>query len=397
MKKIYLHKVENQIARHSTIRDINKQIVLNYVRARAPISRAEIARETSLQRSTVSAIVDDLQAEGLIEETGTGDSTGGRKPTLLQLRTGAPVAIGVDVTPSLTTVVLADLAGNILQSEEFPTSSDIVYMDKQILAKVQHFAELHPDAGLQVGMSIPGIADPTSGEVLYIPYFQWSHWNIGSRIKEETGLDVVIENDANAIALAELWFGSDAIRRTRNFIMVFVAEGIGTGIIIDGQVYRGENGAAGEFGHMFVADDAPVPCSCGRRDCWEAHASEKALLYRYQHANGTPPGSAMSMDNLLGLAQNGEVKAMKMLKENAKYLGIGISNLLIGFSPQAIVISGSITKAWDLIRDEIQAAGQRSIRQEVKMANIIPSSLGDHPSILGSISLVLAKKFASAN
>jgi predicted NBD/HSP70 family sugar kinase len=397
MKKIYLHKVENQIARHSTIRDINKQIVLNYVRARAPISRAEIARETSLQRSTVSAIVDDLQAEGLIEETGTGDSTGGRKPTLLQLRTGAPVAIGVDVTPSLTTVVLADLAGNILQSEEFPTSSDIVYMDKQILAKVQHFAELHPDAGLQVGMSIPGIADPTSGEVLYIPYFQWSHWNIGSRIKEETGLDVVIENDANAIALAELWFGSDAIRRTRNFIMVFVAEGIGTGIIIDGQVYRGENGAAGEFGHMFVADDAPVPCSCGRRDCWEAHASEKALLYRYQHANGTPPGSAMSMDNLLGLAQNGEVKAMKMLKENAKYLGIGISNLLIGFSPQAIVISGSITKAWDLIRDEIQAAGQRSIRQEVKMANIIPSSLGDRPSILGSISLVLAKKFASAN
>ena len=397
MKKIYLHKVENQIARHSTIRDINKQIVLNYVRARAPISRAEIARETSLQRSTVSAIVDDLQAEGLIEETGTGDSTGGRKPTLLQLRTGAPVAIGVDVTPSLTTVVLADLAGNILQSEEFPTSSDIVYMDKQILAKVRHFAELHPDAGLQEGMSIPGIADPASGEVLYIPYFQWSHWNIGSRIKEETGLDVVIENDANAIALAELWFGSDAIRRTRNFIMVFVAEGIGTGIIIDGQIYRGENGAAGEFGHMFVADDAPVPCSCGRRDCWEAHASEKALLYRYQHANGTPPGSAMSMDNLLGLAQNGEVKAMKMLKENAKYLGIGISNLLIGFSPQAIVISGSITKAWDLIRDEIQAAGQRSIRQEVKMANIIPSSLGDRPSILGSISLVLAKKFASAN
>jgi glucokinase len=105
----------------------------------------------------------------------------------------------------------------------------------------------------------------------------------------------------------------------------------------------------------------------------------------------------MTMDNLIGLAQNGEQRAVKMLKENAKYLGIGISNLLIGFSPQAIVISGSITKAWDLIRDEIQAAGQRSIRQEVKVADIIPSSLGDSPSILGSISLVLARKFASAN
>ena len=179
--------------------------------------------------------------------------------------------------------------------------------------------------------------------------------------------------------------------------MVFVAEGIGTGIIIDGQVYRGESGAAGEFGHMFVGEDAPVPCSCGRHDCWEAHASEKALLYRYQHSNGSAPPSTMSIDNLIGLAQNGEARAQKILKENAKYLGIGISNLLIGFSPQAIVISGSITKAWDLIKDEIQEAGKRSIRQEVKMAGIFPSSLGDRPSILGSISLVLARKFASAN
>lgn len=396
MKKIYLHKVEKQIARHSTIRDINKQIVLNYVRSRAPISRAEIARETSLQRSTVSAIVDDLQVEGLIEETGTGDSTGGRKPTMLRIRTGTPVAIGVDITPSMTTVVLADLAGNILQSEEFPTSSDIHYMDKQILSKVKRFRDEYPEAALEVGMSIPGIADPTSGEVLYIPYFQWAHWDIGQKIKGATGLNVVIENDANAIALAELWFGNDQIKRTRNFIMVFVAEGIGTGIIIDGQVYRGENGAAGEFGHMFVAADAPVACSCGRNDCWEAHASEKALLYRYQHSNGSS-GTQMTMDNLIGLAQNGEERALKILKQNAMYLGIGISNLLIGFSPQAIVISGSITKAWDLIREEIQKAGQRSIRQEVKVADIIPSSLGDRPSILGSISLVLARKFASAN
>src|SRR5215213_2991316 len=136
MKKIYLHKVENQIARHSTIRDINKQIVLNYVRARAPISRAEIARETSLQRSTVSAIVDDLQADGLIEETGTGDSTGGRKPTLLKLKSGTPVAIGVDVTPRETTISLTDLSGQMLEQERFPTSSDVEYMNLQILNKV---------------------------------------------------------------------------------------------------------------------------------------------------------------------------------------------------------------------------------------------------------------------
>ncbi len=397
MKKIYLHKVESQIARHNTIRDINKQIVLNYVRARSPISRADIARETSLQRSTVSAIVDELQAEGLIEEIGTGDSTGGRKPTLLKLRTGKPVAIGVDVTPSVTTVVLADLAGSLLEKDEFPTSSDIRYMDTQILTKVKSLVERYPDANLEVGMSIPGIADQTSGEILYVPYFQWSNWDIGRQITEQTGASVVIENDANAVALAELWFGNDEIKRMRNFIMVFVAEGIGTGIIIDGQVYRGENGAAGEFGHMFVGEDAPVDCSCGRRDCWEAHASEKALLQRYLNSHGNGGGGSMNIEHLIGLATNGEQRAIDQLKLNAKYLGIGISNLLIGFSPQAIVISGSITKAWDLIKDEIQEAGQRSIRQEVKMTEIIPSSLGERPSILGSISLVLARKFASAN
>lgn len=397
MKKIYLHKVESQIARHKTIRDINKQIVLNYVRARSPISRADIARETSLQRSTVSAIVDELQAEGLIEEIGTGDSTGGRKPTILRLRTGKPVAIGLDVTPSVTTVVLADLAGSLLEKEEFPTSSDISYMDAQILTKVRALVERFPDADLEVGMSIPGIADQTSGEILYVPYFQWSNWDIGRQITEQTGASVVIENDANAVALAELWFGNDEIKRMRNFIMVFVAEGIGTGIIIDGQVYRGENGAAGEFGHMFVGENAPVDCSCGRRDCWEAHASEKALLQRYVNSHGSGGGGSMNIEHLIGLATNGEQRAIDQLKLNAKYLGIGISNLLIGFSPQAIVISGSITKAWDLIKDEIQEAGQRSIRQEVKMTDIFPSSLGERPSILGSISLVLARKFASAN
>jgi predicted NBD/HSP70 family sugar kinase len=398
MKKIYLSKAKNQIARHNTIRDINKQIVLNYVRARAPISRAEIARETSLQRSTVSAIVEDLQYEELIEEIGTGDSTGGRRPTLLKLRGGKPVAIGVDVTPRDTTVVLADLEGSILRSEKFPTSSDIDYMNEQIVGKVSKFAADSPNDALEVGISIPGIADQAGGNVLYVPYFQWSNWDIGKRIEAKTGLKVTIDNDANAVALAELWFGREDIRRNRNFIMVLVAEGIGTGIIIDGQVYRGENGAAGEFGHMYVSQNAPVCCSCGREDCWEAHASEKALVGRYATSNGGSPDGPINIDQVIDLALNGERRAAKALKENARFLGIGISNLIIGFSPQAVVVSGSVVRAWDLIIDDIQDLAQRSIRHELSGTNtaIVPSGLGDTPTILGSISLVLSRKFASA-
>ncbi len=394
MKKIFLQGAKNQIARHNTIRDINKQIVLNYVRVRSPISRADIARETSLQRSTVSAIVDDLVADGMIEEIGTGDSTGGRKPTLLQLRTGTPIAIGVDITPRETTVVLADLGGNLLRKETFPTSSDIEYMNEQILAKVSAYARDNSEYDLEVGISIPGIADQINGNIVYIPYFGWTNWDIGKQITEKTSLPVVIDNDANAVALAELWFGADVTRKTRNFIVVLIAEGIGTGIIIDGQIYRGDGGAAGEFGHMFVGENAPVKCSCGRRDCWEAHASEKAIIQRYGSSNGSGP---ISIDNFTGLALNGERNALSVIKETATYIGIGISNLIVGFSPESIVVSGSIVKAWDLISDEIHQLARRSVRHELASPSIVPSVLGESPTILGSISLVLSRKFASAD
>lgn len=399
MKRIYLQKAKAQIARPNTIRDINKQIVLNYVRDRSPISRAEIARQTALQRSTVSAIVDDLQVSGLIEEIGTGDSTGGRKPTLLRLKTGVPVAIGVDVTPQLTTIAVADLAGSVLESESFPTSANVTFMTEQIIEKVAVFGTKYPDAELEVGISVPGIADQTIGKVLYIPYFNWRDWNIAAQITKRTGFPAAIENDANAIALAELWFGHEQIRKTRNFVTVLVAEGIGTGVIFDGQIYRGEKGAAGEFGHMIVGVDGPVQCSCGGRDCWEAHASEKAIVSRYQEllreANVTQ--QAVDIKHLVALAKNGEQQAVTALRESARYLGIGISNLIVGLSPQAVIVSGIIADAWDIISDEIESIAERSVRADLPKTKVIASSLGETPTLIGALSLVLAKKFASAS
>lgn len=393
MKRIYLQKAKNQIARPNTIRDINKQIVLNYVRERAPISRAEIARETELQRSTVSAIVDELQASGLIEETGIGSSTGGRKPTLLKLKTGKPIAIGVDLTPTHTTIALADLSGSILEKDVFPTSSDADFMSAQIIERVSKIARKYKDDELEVGISVPGIADHSTGKCIYIPYFQWHDWDICQQITRETGLAVTIENDANAIALAELWFGREKIRKISNFITVLVADGIGTGIIFEGQVYRGERGAAGEFGHMIVGKNAPVRCSCGSRDCWEAHSSEKAIEARYDSQQN---GSGVTMPELINLANKGDAKAIDALKETAKYLGIGISNLIVGLSPQAVIVSGNITKVWNIVGDELRCIAERSVRRDLSAPTIIASTLGDQPTLMGSLSLVLARKFASA-
>jgi predicted NBD/HSP70 family sugar kinase len=397
MKRIYLHKAKSQIARPNTIRDINKQIVLTYIRDLAPISRADIARETALQRSTVSAIVDDLLFDGLIEEIGTGDSTGGRKPTLLKIRTDIPVAVGVDMTPRTTTIALADLAGRVLQKETFPTSPDVDFMSAQIIEKIEKYVSKNKKHNLEIGISVPGVADQTTGNVRYIPYFQWSNWDIAAQIADKTNLHVTVDNDANAIALAELWFGAEFTKKARNFIAVWVGEGIGTGIIFDGQIYRGEKGAAGEFGHMIIGENAPVKCSCGSRNCWEAYASEKAAVSRYQNQFKKNKPDNIDMEQLIERANAGEREAVRALKETAKYLGIGISNLIIGFSPQAVVISGTIVKAWDLIKDEIENMSERSVRQGLPHPVISASSLGDSPTLMGSLSLVLARKFASAN
>ncbi len=281
MRRIYLQKVKTQVARSNTIRNINKQIVLNYVREREPISRAEIAKETALQRSTVSSIVNSLVTDGFIEEVGAGTSNGGRKPTMLRLRTDAAVAIGVDITPTVTTIATANLAGKILDKETFQTSSNLDETFQQIISGLTRFKAKLKGRSAEVGISVPGLVDETSGIVTYVPYFQWEDWELKREVEQMIGLPVVVDNDANATALAELWFGSPQLHGVKNFISVLVAEGIGTGIIFDGQIYRGNQGAAGEFGHMVVGKNSDVLCSCGNNQCWEAFASNTAITSRH--------------------------------------------------------------------------------------------------------------------
>lgn len=399
MRRINLQKAKNEIARLSTIRDINRQIVLNYVRDRSPISRAEISRQTELHRSTVSVIVDELLSDEMIVEIGSGESTGGRKPTLYKLKTGIPVAIGVDLTPRTTTIALADLAGNVLQKETLSTSPDVEFMTAQILERTIRIAAPYAELALEIGMSVPGLVDQNLGRIFHIPYFNWRDWDISQRLEKETGFPVIVENDANATALAELWFGQEKTRKTDTFLMVLVGEGVGTGIIFDGQVYRGEMGAGGEFGHMISGNDAPVECSCGSRDCWEAYASEKAFVARYKSLLKIDDLKQASIDinDLIELALNGEKHAVESLRETAHYLGNGISNLIVGLSPQIVVVSGKITKAWELYKDELVRVAERSVLAGLPRTELLPSTLGESPTLTGAIGLVLARKFGSPN
>ncbi len=394
MRRLDLRKT--QPARLNTIRDINRQIVLNYVREREPISRAEIARETELQRSTISAIVEGLTGEGLIEEVGEGESTGGRRPTLLRIRTAGAIAIGVAITPTMTTVATSDLAGRVIEQQHFVTDPDPDKTVRQLIDLVREFSSKSSGSIESVGVSLPGLVDPSTGTAIYIPYFKWRDIPLAQKISSATGLPVTIDNDANAVALAELWFGRPEVCDARDFIMVLVAEGVGTGIIFDGQVYRGERGAAGEFGHMIVGSRAPVACSCGNYDCWEAFSSERATVTRYLNSRGIEQSPGVNFNSLVDLALDGEQNARGALVETAHYLGIGISNLIVGFSPEAVVVGGEITRAWSLVADALNETIERSIRRGLPSARILPSTLGPKPTLRGALSLVLASKFASA-
>ena len=392
MRRIDLTKA--QAARSSTIRDINRQIVLNYVRDREPISRAEIARVTELQRSTVSLIVEELVTEGLVEEIGAGTSTGGRRPTLLRLRAEGAIAIGIDVTPSMTTVAASDLVGRVLAREQFEIGmrrDELTARMVDCVRRVCAGREGGVTAG--VGISLPGLVDPCTGRAVYIPYFKWRDWPVAEEVEKATGLSVRVDNDANAAALAELWFGRPEVSDARDFILVLVAEGIGTGIVFDGRIYRGERGAAGEFGHMIVGEKGPVACSCGNYDCWEAFASECAAVARYLKATGAEPDSApVTFARVVDGALGGEPAAIDALTETAHYLGIGISNLIVGLSPEAVVVGGQITRAWSIVSPSLEETMQRSIRRGLPSARIVASTLSE-PTLMGAASLVLSRKF----
>jgi len=392
LRRINLKKAN--VARSDTIRYINRQIVLNYVREKEPISRAEISHETALQRSTVSLIVEELKNQGLVYEI-EGESTGGRPPTLLRLRAAGCIAIGVDLGTAVTTVATGDLVGRVLRRETFATDPDMEVTFRRIVDNVQSFIASEPSIE-GVGISLPGLVDPETGTALFVPHFKWRDWSIAEDLAKVTGVPVRVDNDANAAALAELWLGRPEIRDVRDFILVLVEEGLGTGIIFDGQVYHGMVGGAGEFGHMTIGKGAPVACAAGSDECWEAFASERAALARYAEKTNGSATKDISFRELIDLAFEGDEAAKESLIETASYIGLGISNLTKGLSPEAVILGGEISRAWPVIADELHSAiARNSICRGLPAGVTFASTLGEDTRLMGALSLILAGKFAS--
>jgi predicted NBD/HSP70 family sugar kinase len=252
-----------------------------------------------------------------------------------------------------------------------------------------------------IGVSLPGRVDSVSERIVFAPNLKWHDKDLKIRLEKATGLPVEMENEACACALSEFWFGDHA-ENERNLIAVAVSEGIGTGVVIHGQLFRGSSGFAGEFGHVPLSEDGPM-CSCGNRGCWEVYASNRAAI-RYYHdeltarrrqSKGQVNGkSEVTFSDLIRSAEQGDPSSISAINKMGHYLGLGISMLVTGLSPDVVVVVGEISAAWAQVEPIItKIVVSRSLA--AAKTRIITAGPAPRPRLRGIIALVLQKHFGA--
>ena len=391
MRKIDLTNF--QLATSGTAREINRRIALNFIRRHAPLSRADLARSSGLQPSTVSAIIDELIGEGWVTE-GIGRAPRGRRPRLLHLNVGRAGIIAVDLRPETTTVGLAGIDARFVDQTSWRTERDPETWVQSVAQAVRKFRAAHPRVLCEgVGVSLPGRAD-ADGRLIFAPNLRWGHVNIRELLEQAVELPVVVENAANACALAELWFGRHP-DHVHNLIAVTISEGIGVGLLMNGQLVRGGDARAGEFGHVTL-DEAGPRCPCGKRGCWERYASNSAALATYRDSVAAAGRKAppYNFDQLVRVAGDGDRHAVTALEAMATHLGMGLAGLITGLSPDVVVIIGEITAAWDHVGPIVTDVVKRRALPPLA-ARIVPAALAIQPRLRGAATLVVQQHFGA--
>ncbi len=391
-----------QVATSGTARDINRRIVLNLIRSQQPISRADLARLSGLQRSTVSHITEQLIEERWVTEGANGRTLRGRRPQFLHLNKKRVGIIGVNIRPAITAIALADLDGNFVAQESLPTDEDPEVFVTKVAPILRSLSKIRPELCCEgIGVSLPGRVDLASHRLIFAPNLGWKDVDLKTPLEEATDLPVELENAANACALSEIWFGEHA-EGVCNLIAVTVSEGIGTGLILNHQLIRGSTGTAGEFGHITIIENG-LECRCGNRGCLEMYASNQAAVRYYVSSasalrNGKGSSKSMAQmptfNDILRLAEQRDAKAVDAITRMGHYLGIGIAQLISGLAPEVIVVVGEVTRLWDQINPVITQVVKSRCSTHAK-TRIMPKNPSVEPRLLGTIALVLQKHFGA--
>jgi predicted NBD/HSP70 family sugar kinase len=378
-------------ASSEVVRDINRRIVLNLVRTRQPLSRADLARLSGLQRSTISLIVEQLLKEHWILEGPMGRLPRGRRPTFLRLN-DRRIIVGIDIRPLQTTVALADVNGKFGSRQVIATPRNATAAIQSLIKRVQTLLAPHQDKKVEgIGITLPGRYHHEQDRLAFAPNLKWGAVDLRAPIEKATGIEVAIDNAANACVLAAVWF--DQMGSSRDLVVVTVSEGIGTGVLMNGQLVRGWHGMAGEFGHVPLDPNGPS-CTCGSRGCWEVFASNRAALRYYDESQAAPSG--LTFQELVGLADQGDERAAEALATMARYLGRGMRMIVAGLAPERILVIGDLTRTWGRFAPIIEAEVQAQTLPGEGVPRVVPVHEDGLARLRGAVALVLQKHFGTS-
>ena len=372
-----------------SLRELNRLRVLETVRERGEVSRADIARRTGLARSTVSSLVGELQRDGLVVERETpAPAQGGRPPVLLTLDPGAGAVLGVHFDHGFVRVAIADLDHTILAEATREIDVDH-HADEGFDAAAALADEVLETAGvprervLGAGVAIPGPVDPARGivgESAILP--GWVGIELAPEFERRLGVAVHLDNDANLGALAESVLGAGSGAQDMAYIML--SSGIGAGLILGGRLYRGAGGTAGEIGHVLVDENGPM-CRCGNRGCLETFAGSGALL-------GLLRRDGLTVDGMVEAARAGDSACQRVIGDAGRIVGGAVAAMCNQFNPERVVVGGRLALAGDLLLDPLRDAVRRyAIPAAAADAVVVPSALGNRAELLGALVLVVGQ------
>ncbi len=390
-------------ADQALMREMNLSLVLRRIHNEAPLSRAQIAVETGLNKSTVSSLVEELMALDLIRETGQNSVGAGRPATLLEINRQVGGILGIELGVDFVAVALTDFLGKILWRKN--ASADPAYEKTldQIFCLTQEAINTSREMSLPLlglGLATPGTVDLNEGILIFAPNLHWHNVPLRKVFAERTGLKVFVENDANAAAVAEHLFG--IARRSTDYIFVFAGVGIGGGFFLNGELYRGKNGYAGEIGHSpIMVEPIQAPCHCGNRGCWETYANQYSIIQRVQArldvkrssiipALMAEQNAPLSLPLIKQAADAGDAEAICSFSEAGSALGQGLSTIINFLNPEKIILGGPLTIAAPHMLPSISSAVALHCLPEIgKKVSVELSQFGPDASLIGAVALVV--------
>jgi glucokinase-like ROK family protein len=373
----------------SSLHRANLERVVRAVRLAGSLTQAEIARSTGLSAATVSNIVRELRDNGTVQVTPT--SSGGRRARSVALSGDAGIVVGVDFGHSHLRVAVGNLAHQVLAEQSEPIDVDASASQgfdraEQLVARLVESTGIGQNKVLGVGLGVPGPIDVESGALGSTAILPgWSGINPRQELSDRLGVPVQVDNDANLGALGELVWGGG--RGVKDLAYIKVASGVGAGLVIDGRIYRGPGGTAGEIGHITLDESGPV-CRCGNRGCLETFTAARYVLELLRGSHG----DGLTVPKMVQLAREGDLGCRRVIGDVGRHIGMGVASLCNILNPSRIVLGGDLAEAGELVLGPVRESVSRyAIPSAAQRLSVVPGALGARAEVLGALALVLSE------